>query len=128
MLPVAGLHGGSWCDRARWACTSQDQTNQTPICATGAQFQVGHASLQRSWSQAMILLVDLSYPGSQEDIGSYWRSAHLLAADAISRARIAAALYLPPPAIVHLPLCLKGYKWQPAGPRSLLPTAQSFVW
>lgn len=76
----------------------------------------------------MILLVDLSYPGSQEDIGSYWRSAHLLAADAISRARIAAALYLPPPAIVHLPLCLKGYKWQPAGPHSLLPTAQSFVW
>ena len=26
---------GSQCDHARWACTSQDQATQAPICATG---------------------------------------------------------------------------------------------
>ena len=75
----------------------------------------------------MILLADLSYPGSQEDMGSNWRSAHNLATDAISRARIEAALCLPPLAVMHLPLCLKGYKWQPACPPLLLPMAQSFI-
>ena len=81
-----------------------------PRYVVRSQSQVDHESPQGSWSQAMTLPVDLSCPGSQEDMGSGWLSAHSLAADVVSGAEIAGALCLLPLAGAHLPLCFLGCK------------------
>ena len=64
----------------------------------------------------MTLLADLSLPGSQEDMGSNWLSVHSLVADAISGAKTAVISYFLPLAVLHLPLCFWGHKWQLAHP------------
>ena len=68
----------------------------------------------------MTLPVDLSCPGSQENMGSGWLSVHSLAADVVSGAEIAGALCLLPLAGAHLPLCFLGCKWQQAHPTLIL--------
>ena len=48
--------------------------------------QVCHMSPQETWSQAVTLLVDVTHPGSQEDVISSWEPAHSFVEDAISGA------------------------------------------
>lgn len=90
-----------------------------------SQSQVDHGSPQGSWSQAVTLPADLSCPGSQEDVGSGWQSAHILAADVVSGVEIAAALCLLSLAGAHLPLCFLAYKLQQAHPTVILTRASS---
>ena len=56
----------------------------------------------------MTLMVDVNYPGSQEDVVSSWEPAHSLVENAVSGAETAAAPCLPALAFTHLPLCLWG--------------------
>ena len=71
-----------------------------------AQSQVGHASSQWGWSQAVTLLADMNHPGSQDDVVSDWQPACNLMGDVVSGTEIAMAPCLPPLAVIHLPLCL----------------------
>ena len=107
---VAGMRREHW---QNWTTQGLPQPSvgaqahgaQAPVCTTRALSQVGCASPQGSWSQAVTLPADISHPGSQEDVGSNWQSAHSLA-DAASEAEIAAASCLLPLSVAHLPLRL----------------------
>lgn len=115
-----GIATSSW-----WVCISQGQSIWAPRCIVRSQSQVDHGSPQGSWSQVVTLPADLSCPGSQEDMGSGWQSAHILAADVVSGVETAAALCLLPLAGAHLPLCFLGYKWQQAHPTVIFTRASS---
>ena len=86
-----------------------------------------HVSPQGSWSQAVTLLADTNGPGSQEDMVNNWEPAHSLVEDAVSGAKIIAAIHLPALALACLSLCLwgAGVYLQPAS--SSLVFTQSFV-
>ena len=73
-----------------------------------AQSQVVDAFPQGSWSQVMTLLAHMNHQGSQEDVVSNWQPAHSLVENAVSGAKIAAALCLVTLAVAHLFLCLQG--------------------
>ena len=76
---------------------------------------------------AVTLLADVNCEGSQEDLVSNWEPAHSLVEDAVSGAKIIAALHLPALALACLSLCLwgAGVYLQPAS--SSLVFTQSFV-
>ena len=58
--------------------TSQFQAVQVPVVSMRVQPQVGHASPQGSWSQAVIPSIALWCPGSWEHMSSDWWLAHSL--------------------------------------------------
>ena len=103
------------------------QSIWAPRCVVRSQSQVYHESPQRSWSQAVTLPVDLSCPGSQEDMGSGWLAAHSLAADVVSGAEIAAGPCLLILAVMCLPVFLWSCRLQTAHPTLVFPRVQSFV-
>ena len=102
------LHEGTVLGGVCVSCTSQIQATQALRGTMSAQSQVGHASPQGSWSQAVTVLADINHPGCQEDIVSDRQPAHSLEGDAVSGAEIEVALCLLPLAVTHLPLCLWG--------------------
>ena len=62
----------------------------------------------------MTLLVDVNYPGSQEDLVRNWEPACSLVEDAVSGAEIAPRLLAL--AVIRLPPCLQqGMGWSAAG-------------
>ena len=89
-------------------CTSPVPAARFPVCITRAQSQVCHMSPLGSTSQTVTLTADVKYPGSQEDVVSNWEPAHSLVENAVSVAKIAAALCLVTLAVTHLFLCLQG--------------------
>ena len=62
---------------------------------------------------AATLLVDVSHPGSQEDLVSNWEPDHNLVEDAVSGAKIAPCLLAL--AVAHLPFCLQWWGWWGVG-------------
>ena len=102
------LHEGTVLGGLFVSYTSQIQATQALRGTMSAQSQVGHASPQGSWSQAVTVLADINHPGCQEYMASDWQPAHSLEGDAVSGAEIEVALCLLPLAVTHLPLCLWG--------------------
>ena len=82
-------------------------------------------SLLESWSPTVTLLVDVSHPGSQEDLVGNWEPARSLVGDAVSGAWF--ARFLLALAAARLPPCLQQGMGRSAPASSPLVFAQFFV-